>query len=461
MKKFLLIATLILVLFALLACTGQDADETDTGTPGTAPPATGTDPVTAAPTDEIVEIRFQWWGDTVRHDRYFEIIELFHETYPNIRVIAEPASWGDFWTRLATQTGGGNPAEVFGMHPQFVSDYALRGVLADLGPFVDQGLIDISHISDSVINGSIIDGYLIGIPKGITFQALGANRLLAERFGIDIPDRFSDWTWEEFYNQAVAFMNAVDGQDYQWIPNHVTEWVYFRWFARQAGGDIYTPDAMELGFEEETLIYWFDFWARLQEIGAVPQDPSVTIEQAQMPWQQRRFANGITVFNAIPANQLSLFQAQAEETDIFFDMVRVPRALNEPQRAENLELPMKSISSQANEAEARAAAIFINFWLNTEASMEIFQLEHGVAPNQAMGEHITPLLTAPAIRTMEFVEAMLDEVQAGVYPPLGAQEINSLFANIGEMVLFGMLSPEEAARQFIDEANDILERNRE
>jgi len=459
-KKRRILVVLATFLFALIlvACNGNgetttDPDPVDDNGNGTTNEVVDTPPAT----DEQVEIRFTWWGDTLRHDIYNEIADLFEAENPDVVIIREPASWGDYWTRLSTQTAGGNAPTVFGMHPQFISDYALREVLMDLQPFVAAGTIEADYLSTSALDGARVNDQLAGIPKGITFQTFGVNRTLLERFDLEAPGRTEDWTWDDFVQLAEAFTGATTGEDLFFTVDHSVDWVYFRWVARQAGGDIFNESATDLGFTEDVMIEWFEMWNHLRDIGAVP-DPATTVEQGQLPWQERRFPSGLTVIQGFPANQLLMQQTHAGD-DNFIDMVRVPMAGNETRRAENLELPMLSVSSNATPAEADAAARFINFFVNRPESLEIFLMEQGVPVNTQMVEHISDRLEPAAIRTVEIVEAMLPYTSAGVYPPLGASEIDALFRSVAEGVLWGQLAPEQAAADFFSGAAEILERN--
>jgi ABC-type sugar transport system, periplasmic component len=446
LKKLMKVTCGVFLTLALAACSTQPATVSTDGTENTQQSAV-----------DVVEIRFQWWGDTLRHDIYNAIADLFEAENPDVRIFREPASWGDYWTRLATQSAGGNAPTVLSMHPQFVSDYALRGVLMDLETFVEDNTIDSSHIAPAVLDGVRVNGELTGIPKGITFQAFGVNRTLFENFGIELPANTDDWTWDEFMDMAKEFTDAKGSEDLYFIADHSTEWVYFRWVARQAGGDIYSDDATKLGFTEDVLVDWFNMWNELRDMGAVP-DAATTVEEGQLPWQQRRFPAGKTAISAFPANQLLMQQTQIGD-DALIDMIRVPMSENETKRAENLELPMLSIAATATADEAEAAARFINFFVNRTESLEIFLMEQGVPANSEMIEHISDKLEPASVRTVEFVESMLDITGAGVYPPNGAQEIDALFKNLSEQVMWGQLTPEKAAEDFMTGAAAVLEAN--
>lgn len=430
MKRMFVI--LLLSVFALAACTeGKDSGKT--------------------------EIRFSWWGDTARHEIYNAIADLFEKANPDVKVIREPATWADFWMRLSTQAAGRNAPTVFGMHPQFVSDYALRGVLADLEPFVQDGTIDTTYISDPVLDSGRVRGTLYGISQGVTFTGFIANMTLLERFGIRVPGRTEDWTWDEFEAAAITFTDATKaaGETMYFSTDWSVNWIRFKAMAMQYGGDQFTEDG-RLGFEESVLINWFRLWNRLRDYGAIP-DQATSTEDNQMPLEQRLTAQGRMAMVGQAANQLSLYQAAADQYD--WDLIRIPSTPNQVARGEVIEGAHFAISNATSASQKEAAARFINFFINTEESLEIFLLDQGVPPNERLGEYIRPLLPVQGQRLIEFANALLPVANTATYAPLGASEIDQLFQNIGEQVSFGVLTPEDGAHSFMVQATQILERN--
>ena len=48
--------------------------------------------------------------------------------------------WNDYWPRLATQSAGRNAADVIQMDYRYIFEYARRGALLPLDPFVGKSL---------------------------------------------------------------------------------------------------------------------------------------------------------------------------------------------------------------------------------------------------------------------------------------------------------------------------------
>lgn len=400
------------------------------------------------------EIRFAWWGDTKRNEVYNQICDLFEEQNPDISVVREPVSWSDYWTKLATQVGGGNAPDVFGMHPQYASDYALRGAMLDLQPYVDDGTIDTSKMADSVVESGKYQDTLYMISQGISFNCYLVNNELAEEYGVTLPGPTEDWTWKEFKSEAEKFAQKAEGQDLYFAGDSSGAWVAFRWAAREAGGDQFTEDG-KLDFTEDTLVEWLDFWDEMREIKAVP-DAATSTEDGTATTEQKVFTQGKQVLFNVPINQLYLYQNAMPDHNI--SAVRIPVGEN-GERAEYIEGAYFGVSSKIDEAHQKAAVKLIDFFVNSKEAAEIFQMEQGVPANQEMAEFIKPLLDEANTKSIDFTLALMEVCKPAVYAPKGASEIDTAYQTAAQTVSFGQADSETAAKSFMEEANSILERN--
>ncbi|GMA35584.1 hypothetical protein GCM10025876_17880 [Demequina litorisediminis] len=135
---------------ALAACNGDSgaapADDE--------PTADGTSSAAADGGDGNVEIRFSWWGSDDRHTLTQEVIDLFEEKNPGITVVPDYTDWGGYWDKLATTVAGGDTPDVMTQEERYLTDYANRGVVADMSALD----IDTSKIDETVLAGGTIDG---------------------------------------------------------------------------------------------------------------------------------------------------------------------------------------------------------------------------------------------------------------------------------------------------------------
>jgi multiple sugar transport system substrate-binding protein len=446
MKVFTLIMLSIMLL--LSACSGGTGSTEPAKTPAAEQkaeaPAKEAEPAPA----EKVQLRFAWWGDTKRNEVYNGIVDRFEAEYPNIKVDREFGGWGDYWDRLSTQTAGGNAPDIVSMHQFYVSDYARRNTLLDLSTVVSSGELNLADFPESAINSGKIEGTLYMVPKGVTMPGWAFNTALFDKLGVAYPDM--DWTYEDFTAKIVELNKASDGKLYgasdmsggQLQPN-------FRYFLRQNGQDLFTADG-KLGFTKETLVEWWTMWDNLRKQGAIP-DAATGTEYEKAPLEQNMFVTGLTALHQIPANQIYLYQQQFKEGEI--RMVRMPQKSG-GENGEYIEGAYLSISQSSK--HPKEAALFINFFVNSEKSLELFKVEQGSPASKKMGEFVKPLLDPAQARAVSFIQETLPYAKPAVYAPLGVKEVEAAFKDNASAVAYGQITIEEAVNNFMETAQGIL-----
>lgn len=395
---------------------------------------------------EQVEIRFSWWGDTDRNEMYDEIVSRFEDENPDIRVMREFGGWNDYWTRLTTQVGGGNAPDVMSMHQFYVSDYANRGALLGLDGLVEDGVIDQSLFDEAVTDSGRIGDELYMIAKGVTMSGFVYVPALFEEYGIEMPSE--DWTYDDLDRIGREFSEASGGEiagvsDYsggQLEPN-------FGYFVRQNGYDLFTDEG-NLGFPVEVVGDWWEMWHERREEGGVP-DASLVSEVANATLEENLFATGRVAMFQIPANQLHLYQGLYEEDVEIISFPSLPGG--EP--GEFIEGAYLSIAESSDHPEE--AARFIDFFVNTQESLELFLVEQGAPGNSEMSEFVQELLDETNSRAIDFVNQQVSEARQAPFAPEGIAELENVFSELAEAVAFGRTEAREAADSFMQRAEEL------
>lgn len=451
-KAFAMLVLSIVFALGVAACGGGKNSGESTGgsgdSGGSAQTGSNSGGQSSGGSQETVEIRFTWWGDTARNDLYNAIVDRFEEEYPHIKVKREFGGWADYWDRLATQSAGGNAPDVVSMHQFYVADYAARGALLDLQTVIDSGELDVSLFPQSTLDSGTVNGTLVMIPKGITMPGWVYNTAVLDELGIAYPD--INWTYDDLINisrQVVeksggAMLGTADYSGGQLQPN-------FRYFVRQNGEDLYTADG-KLGFSRDTLVKWWSMWKQMRDEKLVP-DAATTAEYDGVPLEQNLFVTGKVALFQIPANQIYLYEQQFQEGEIH--MVRMP-TLPDGQNGEYLEGAYLSITSQSK--HPKEAALFLNFFVNNQRSLELFKVEQGSPANTEMAEFVKPLLAPPQARAVDFIQTVIPYATSAVYAPAGATEVETAFKDNATAIAFGQKTVEQAADDFIAAANRIL-----
>ena len=104
MKKQILAFLLAAVMVLSLAACGNNDSSSET----TAPTTTAADTTTESDSDETtapneeINLRMAWWGSQTRHDITVEVIEMYQDLNPNVKIEYEFYSFDDYFTKLKT-----------------------------------------------------------------------------------------------------------------------------------------------------------------------------------------------------------------------------------------------------------------------------------------------------------------------------------------------------------------------
>jgi multiple sugar transport system substrate-binding protein len=450
---FTLLTVLAIVLSACGAAATTVAPPTAvpaTDAPPTAVPATEAPPTegpTAVP--EPVELHMTWWGSQTRHDRTAAVIELFQAQYPHITITSEFSSFGDYWTLLSTKVAAGELPDVLQQDYAYFKQYVSDGLLLPLDPYVDDGTIDLSNVPAEAVDGGRVDGQLYALSLGTNSQSFVIDVDKFEEAGVPLPK--PDWTWKDFEETAMAIHDKLGifgiagGLDNPQLLNAL--------FLSRGEG-LYSDDGKALGFTDpQPLTDYFSMMVRLQDAGA-----SVSREEGvanPSTLENNHLVSGEAAMYFAHTNQLvGLWGAAGEDRNLM--MVPVPRAEGAVQSANYLK-PSMFFSISANSEHPKEAAMLIDFFTNSVEANEILLAERGVPISTVVADAIKPDMSKAAAAPFDF----LAEIEVSAIRPPDPAKHNEIQTNIYvplvlDPLMFGQITPEEAAALFMEEANPVL-----
>ncbi|NDL57345.1 ABC transporter substrate-binding protein [Phytoactinopolyspora mesophila] len=430
-----LAAPVFAVALVLSACGGDDGD-TDSNNDGDAAQQADGDG-DAVPDD--VQLRFSWWGSDSRHEQTQEIIDLFEDEHPHISIVPDFTDWDSYWDRLATSTAGGDSPDIMTQEERYMTDYALRGQLLDLGEVA--GTLDLSEIEELALGGGQIDGAQYAVPTGVNAFTVVANRQVFDEAGVDLPDDTA-WTWQDFSDIVNEIGASGDLHGFQPEQNEAGLNVY----ARQRGEALYNADGT-LGISAQTLADFWQLQLDLMEEGSTPSQTEL-LELAGPDMSLVATDQGAMGFWW--TNQLGALDGVAEGE---LELLRMPGEFENQQPGMYLK-PAMFYSISAHTDHPEEAALFVDFLLNDVRAAEIMLTDRGLPANLRVRDEILPLLPDTEEQVSDFMtEITPDLADPPPPPPHGAGEIPEINTRLWEEALFDRLTPEEAAQQFIDEAS--------
>ncbi|MEY9212809.1 carbohydrate ABC transporter substrate-binding protein [Thermobifida halotolerans] len=391
--------------------------------------------------DGVVELRFSWWGSDERHTMTQEVIDLFEQQNPGIRIVGEYTDWASYWDKLATTTAAGDAPDIITQEERYLREYGERGALADLS---ELGGLDLSQIDPLVADSGDLDGATYGVATGVNAYAILADPQAFADAGVEMPDD-DTWTWDDYVDIAAEISEKSDGEIVGTQSMGYNE-SGFAIFARQRGESLYNEDG-SLGFSKETLEAWFQYTLDLMESGGQPgASESVEIE-AGGP-DQSVLSTNTGAMAHFWTNQLGAISS-ASGRDI--QLLRYPGE-TEHDRTGMYFKPAMFYSVSADTEHPEEAAKFVDFLLNSEEAAAILLADRGLPANVSVRESIVDSLPEADARSAEFLSEIEDTIVDGnPPPPIGAGQVVDIIKRINDDLMFGEITPSEAADRFIEE----------
>ena len=399
-----------------------------------------------------ITIRFAWWGDASRHEVYNRICDTYESLNPGVRIEREPNTFNAFFEKLATQVASGNAPDVFGMHPRFATEFASRGVMENLQPYVDQGIINLENIDQPVIDSGNINDILYMICQGVTLNEFLLNIDMCNRLGVTVPDVYEDWTWDDFVATCYDFREKAlaAGEDLYFIDQPY-QYNFFRIYLMSYGQELFNNDGT-IGFTQERVEEWFKMWQTLRADDIIPDAASIS-ENINATLETQLFTMGQCAVTNIPVNKLDQYQAQMT------DKIRPLRAPMGDARGVYIEGAHNCISAAIDDVQKLEAAKFLDFFTNSEDSLKDLMIQQGTPVNTKMSEFVLQFMNESQVEAMEYVKVTQPLAGIANMLPAGYSEMNTLYLDTREASDFASLTPAEAAQAYLDGIEEILAKN--
>nr|WP_288977038.1 sugar ABC transporter substrate-binding protein [uncultured Blautia sp.] len=406
--------------------------------------------------DGRINLSIAWWGNETRHEYTQELLDAYTEEHPNVTFTASPTSWDGYWEKLATQTAGGSCPDIVQMDYSYIITYAQNKTLADLQKFVDDETIDVSSVEESLVKSGNIGGTLAGIPLSTSMATIGYNPDVLKEAGLEVPD--ADWTWEDFSNicKTVKEKTGKTG-----LANNYGDCLIFNYWVRQHGEVLFREDNTALGYEDDQILVDFmDLHKDLVDAGAMVT-PDEWTQSSANPEEAR----------LVPKNEAALVFGSntiANMVKTVNDKIGLitPPMNDEGTKALWLKPGMYfSISASSSDEKQKAAAEFVNWFLNSEEAGGKTGTDRGIPASSKVRD----ALKEGTIGNIDQKEKeMFDyyDVAASVSgecpppDPEGTSEINKVFQDVMNRVFYGQMTSEEAAASFREQVNKILAKNK-
>lgn len=397
--------------------------------------------------EEPVHLRFMWWGGDERHEATLEVINQFMELHPNVTIEAEYGSDDGYYQKLMTQMAAGTEADIIQVVPEWFMPLASNG---DVFYNLDEGIIDISGFDQNYITANCtVNGHVQALPTGMTGQIMVMNSDFFERFGIPTD---IEWTWDSLMEWGIKvheqdpecyLLGGFGGDDSTPVG------IVLKFHALQQRCDgAWVNDDWTLGFDEETLKNSYEYFLALQENGVMqPVDETISM---QTPLENTKWVNGQIGLIHGMSSTIATFETGNFELDV--TAIPMFEGIDDPCHGAS---PSQLMTISARSSAPEVAAEFLNYFYNDPTAIKTLVNVRGAQPTTGATQILAEagLVDEISTKSMEIVQSNPTKFFSMVAV---REEFNVPYADITNEVLFGMISPEDGAKQMVAEYEDAI-----
>jgi multiple sugar transport system substrate-binding protein len=398
---------------------------------------------------DAATLRLIFWGGQARADRTYKVTDLY-KAAKGTSIEGEFLAWNDYWPKLATQTAGGNAPDIIQMDYRYIVEYAKRSAIAPLDEFVGS-VLKLDTFDADQLEGGKVDGKLYGISLGANSVATMVNTAAFEEVGIEAPT--NAWTYDDLMTIGEAFksknirggMRAISDSSYN--EPSLDNWL------RQRKKALYTAEG-KLGFDEQDAVEWYQLWAKLREAGVCVTAEDQALDTGTL--ETTMLVTGKAALMPSNSNQLVGYQAIVQDK---LNMVGYPR-IAAGAGGGHYRKPSMFFSVAGSSANKESAADFLNFFIADPEAAKALGVERGIPCLPATREVVAPTLDEGSQIALNFVANLGDLLgPLPPPPPAAAGEVDlSLIRTLGQEVGFGAKTPEQAGKDLVTGATEILSR---
>jgi ABC-type sugar transport system, periplasmic component len=296
-----------------------------------------------------------------------KVMDMYAEQNPGVILDGEYGGFDGYLEKMITQMAGGAAPDIMQIDYAYLEPF--WGQMDNFANFAAQDIVDISGFGEGLLSGvSAPGGELIGLPTGLNFSIIYANKNLADAAGITLEQM----SWDKFIENAKA-LRAYDPDAYLAIGG-VNRYVFEPYLFNITGQPLVNTD-YTLGFTLDDVKAALNFVVQCYEVGALVPMEITEASSTYGPYQSQEWLDSkilmIMDFSSGEAAAKSSMEAGA--------VVAIPSIGNH--EAENTGIvmrPTNMLAVNAKSPNAEEALKFVNFFFNNPEAIDTLGLVRSV-----------------------------------------------------------------------------------
>ena len=272
------------------------------------------------------EVDFLVFGDPEELSAFRGAIDGFKDVQPEVAVnLIEASDRSDLIARLSTAFAGGRPPDLFLLNYRFYAQFAARGVLEPIEPYVESSsAFSEEEFYEPPMEAFRFDGTLTCLPQNVSSLVVYYNRDAFADAGVVRPD--AGWTWDDMVEiaQTLTIDRGNDGTVDQYGLGVDPEIIRLAPFVWSNGGEVVDDEDTPTRFtlDEPEAQEAFQKFVDLRRVHlVVPGEEEIESED-----NEARFLNGTTAMVMSSRRSVPSFRTI---TDFEWDVAPIP-VLREP-----------------------------------------------------------------------------------------------------------------------------------
>jgi len=429
-KKFSKIAAMFACTVALVACSGNESTSNDS-TNGS---------------EQEVSFRFSWWGGDSRHEATLEVIDLYMEKNPNVTIIPEYAAWSGYQDKYTAQFSGGTTADLMQVNYNWLWIYSPDGEgYYNLNELSD--VLTLDNYNTSLLDSMSIEGNLLALPTSITARVPFINTTLYESAGVDVPT-----TWEGLMAAGNTIQETLGDNYYALSKLGKAGMMYLVFsYLEQETGKTFLDEEGNINYSVEELTKGYELLADMVKNHVMPAGSvdSNELDEKNPKWITGEYG-GINEWDSSVAKYVDTLEEGQEVTPV------AQLTMDGAKLTGNIQKPSMGFAIGKNTKHPEEVAKFLEFMLTDPEAVEIMGTERGIPANQAAYTHLTEndLLVGASVDAYNLHANVESSI---MHPFYEYTTVKDLYEGAGEAVVFGTMTPEEAAQKVIKEMPSIMD----
>lgn len=395
---------------------------------------------------EDVTLRFSWWGSDSRHQALLAVIEAYEKKNPNISVEAEYQGYDGYYEKIMTTLSSNTAPDIIQLSKEWLPDIqGAKHYLADLSVLP----VDLTTLKDRLLE---IAGTYKGEPNVFPCTVGGSviyvNTDFAKTFGIDLSKAY---TWDEIKELGRSIHEQNEDAYLLTADADMLNRLFVQpYLAQKTGKPLIDEETYAINFTQEEATAAFQNIIELYEANALePFGEAATF--AGQADQNNKWINGnigmIIDYTGSAPKYISSIDSPLEV---------IPMPVTDDAKCSGVAYSGdRGFAINDNSEHKEEAAKFLDFLMNDPESIAICKTDVGYCPTKQSDDI---LISAGVVSEIQKKGVEISEPNSYTNNMIsGNTELEVIRKDLIQEVVYGDITPEEAAKEMMEQYQEILD----